>query len=122
MSPLLWLGIAVLGGLGAIGRFLLDATVASRVGGDFPFGTLAVNLSGAFALGLLLGASLEGDALLLAGTATLGSYTTFSTWMLEAHRLGEESELGLALANTALSAAVGLAAAALGRVIGGALL
>lgn len=122
MSPLLWLGIAVLGGLGAIGRFLLDATVASRVGGDFPFGTLAVNLSGAFALGLLLGASLEGDALLLAGTATLGSYTTFSTWMLEAHRLGEESELGLALANIALSAAVGLAAAALGRVIGGALL
>jgi len=122
VSPLLWLGIAVLGGLGAIGRFLLDATVASRVGGDFPFGTLAVNLSGAFALGLLLGASLEGDALLLAGTATLGSYTTFSTWMLEAHRLGEESELGLALANIALSAAVGLAAAALGRVIGGALL
>lgn len=121
MSPLLWLGIAALGGLGAVGRFLLDATVALRVGGDFPFGTLAVNLSGAFALGLLLGASLEGDALLLAGTATLGSYTTFSTWMLEAHRLGEESELGLALANIALSAAVGLGAAALGRAIGGAL-
>ena len=122
MSPLLWLGIAALGGLGAVGRFLLDVTVASRVDGDFPFGTLAVNVSGAFALGLLLGVSLEGDAFLLAGTATLGSYTTFSTWMLETHRLGEDSELGLALANIAVSAAVGLAAAALGRAIGGALL
>lgn len=121
MSPLLWLGVAALGGLGAIGRFLLDVAVASRVNGDFPFGTLAVNLSGTFALGLLLGASLEGDAFLLVGTATLGSYTTFSTWMLETHRLGEDNELGLALANIALSATVGLAAAALGRAIGGVL-
>jgi len=119
MSPLLWLGIAVLGGVGALGRFLLDVTVASRAGGDFPFGTLAVNVSGAFALGILLGVSLEGDALLLAGTATIGSYTTFSTWMLETHRLGEDSEWGLALANVVVSLAVGLGAAALGRAIGG---
>jgi CrcB protein len=121
VSALLWLGVAVLGGAGAIGRFLLDVAVASRADGDFPLGTLAVNVSGAFALGLLLGAALEGDALLLAGTATLGSYTTFSTWMLETHRLGEESEWGLALANVVVSAAVGLGAAALGRAIGGAL-
>jgi len=121
VTALVWVGIAALGGAGAIGRFLLDAAVASRAERDFPFGTLAVNLSGAFALGVLLGVSLEGDALLLAGTATLGSYTTFSTWMLETHRLGEDGEWGLGLANVAISVAVGLGAAALGRAIGGAL-
>jgi len=118
VSPLVWVAIAALGGVGAIARFLLDATVASRAGRDFPFGTLAVNASGALALGVLVGASLEGTALVLAGTATLGSYSTFSTWMLETSRLGEESELGLALANVGVSVAVGLAAAALGRAIG----
>ena len=44
--------IAVVGGLGAIARFLLDGAVSSKVGRAFPFGTLAVNLTGAFALGL----------------------------------------------------------------------
>ena len=121
MSVLVWIAIAGLGGIGAIARFLLDSVVASRAGGDFPVGTLAVNASGAFALGLLVGVSLEGNAYLLAGTATLGSYTTFSTWMLETHRLGEEDERGALLANILISAAVGLGAAALGRALGGAL-
>lgn len=121
MSLGVWIAIAGLGGVGAISRFLLDAAIASRAGRNFPFGTLTVNASGAFALGLLVGIALEGDAYLLAGTATLGSYTTFSTWMLETHRLGEESEPGLLLANILISATVGLGAAALGRAIGGAL-
>jgi CrcB protein len=116
-----WIAIAVLGGVGAIGRFLADVAVASYAGRDFPFGTLAVNASGAFALGLLVGISLEGDAYLLAGTATLGSYTTFSTWMLETNRLGEDSEWGPAIANIVISGAVGIGAAALGRAIGGGL-
>lgn len=116
-----WIAIAALGGIGAIGRFLLDVAVATRAGRDFPFGTLAVNTTGAFALGILVGISLEGDAYLLAGTATLGSYTTFSTWMLETNRLGEEGEWRLALANIVISGAVGIGAAALGRAIGGGL-
>lgn len=118
---MVWVGVALLGGLGAIARFLLDVAVATRIGREFPFGTLAVNASGAFVLGLLVGASLEGNAYLLAGTATVGSYTTFSTWMFETHRLGEEGERRLLLANIVVSGAVGLGAAALGRVIGGAL-
>ena len=121
MSAPVWIAVAILGGIGAIARFLLDVAVASRAGRDFPFGTLAVNASGAFALGFLVGISLEGDAYLLAGTATLGSYTTFSTWMLETNRLGEESEWGPAVANVVISGTVGLAAAALGRAIGGTL-
>lgn len=118
---LLWCGVAVLGALGALARFLLDSAVASRAGGDFPFGTLAVNGSGAFVLGLLVGIALEGDAYLLAGTGAVGAYTTFSTWMLETHRLGEEGEPALLFANIVISATVGLAAAVLGRAIGGAL-
>ena len=52
-----------------------------------------VNLTGAALLGLLVGLGFTGDRLLLAGTATLGSYTTFSTWMLETQRLVEDGEL-----------------------------
>ncbi len=121
MSAATWCGVALLGGLGALMRFLLDGAVASRTSRDFPVGTLAVNATGAALLGLLVGAALEGDALVLAGTATLGSYTTFSTWMLESHRLGEEGELGNLGLNIGVSLVVGIGAAALGRGLGVAL-
>ena len=118
---LVWVGVAALGGLGAVARFALDSAVSQRTGSGFPWGTLAVNLSGAFVLGLIAGADVAGDALLLAGTAALGSYTTFSTWMLEAHRLGEDGELARMWLNLGGSLVAGLAVAALGKAIGGAL-
>lgn len=118
MGAAVWTAVAALGGCGAIGRFLLDGWVAGRASGRFPVGTLAVNLSGAFALGVVTGVALSGNALVLVGSATLGSYTTFSTWMLESQRLAEDSELGLAALNIALSLAAGVGAAALGRLIG----
>lgn len=118
MSAWTWVGVAVLGGAGACCRFLLDGIVSERTGRAFPVGTLAVNLSGALLLGLLAGLAMEGDALVLAGTATLGSYTTFSTWMLETHRLGEDGRLALAVINAVASLVLGVAAAALGRWIG----
>ncbi len=52
---LLWLAVGVLGGLGAIARFLLDALVSASTGARFPLGTLVVNLSGALVLGVLVG-------------------------------------------------------------------
>jgi CrcB protein len=116
-----WVAVALLGGVGALARFFLDGAVSQRAGGGFPFGTLAVNLSGSLLLGLLVGVALEGDALLLAGTALLGSYTTFSTWVFESHRLGEDGQPALLWLNVAGSLALGLAAAALGRAVGGAL-
>ena len=118
MSPLVWAGVAVLGGAGALLRFLLDGLVAGRAGRDLPFGTLAVNLSGAFILGLLAGVSLRGDALVLAGGAALGSFTTFSTWVFETQRLTEEGDTRGAAGNAAVSLAAGLGAVALGRLIG----
>jgi CrcB protein len=113
-----WVGVAVLGGVGACGRFLLDSVLAARATSDFPVGTLTVNASGALLLGLLTGLAVQGNLLVLTGTATLGSYTTFSTWMLETHRLAEDGESRMAIANIVLSLAVGIGAAALGRVIG----
>ncbi len=118
MSTWVWVGVALLGGVGAIGRFLLDSVIAGRVGHGFPFGTLTVNASGALLLGLLTGLAAEGNLLVLAGAATLGSYTTFSTWMLESHRLAEDTEIPSAIINVLLSLVIGVGAAALGRTIG----
>jgi CrcB protein len=121
VSAAAWVGLAAAGGVGALGRFVLDGAVSARGRGVLPLGTLAVNLTGAFLLGLLAGAGVGGDALRLAGTGFVGAYTTFSTWMFESHRLAEEGELRAAGLNVAGSLALGLGAAALGRWAGGAL-
>jgi fluoride exporter len=114
-------GIGLLGGLGALARFLLDGSVEQRLGRDFPFGTLAVNLSGALVLGALAGAALSGDAYRLAATGFVGAFTTFSTWAFESHRLGEDGDGVLGALNLAASLVLGLLAAWLGREIGMAL-
>lgn len=121
MSTLVWLGVGLLGGAGALARFLLDGFVAERAADGFPWGTFVVNISGALALGLLAGLALHGDALVLAGGAALGSYTTFSTWMLETDRSVEDGRVPAAVLNIALTLLVGVGAAELGRLIGEAL-
>jgi len=121
MSLPVLLAIGVLGGAGSIARFLLDGAVAARFGRDFPYGTLAVNLSGSLALGLLVGAALASDAYRLAGTGLLGAYPTFSTWALESHRLGEDGQLRLGALNFAVSLVLGVGAAWFGRRLGAAL-
>jgi fluoride exporter len=118
-----WLLVAVLGGTGSIARFVVDGLVGERAGGGgpFPWGTFIVNISGAALLGGVAGAALTGNGLILAGTATLGSYTTLSTWMLESHRLGQDDQLGVALANLLGSLVIGFAAVAVGHAVGAAL-
>jgi CrcB protein len=119
MTAWTWIAVAALGGIGAVARFLLDSLVSARSSAGFPLGTLTINLTGAFVLGFLTGLGLGGQALLLAGTATVGAYTTFSTWMLESHRLAEDGELTAAAANLGLSVVAGVLVAELGRLIGG---
>jgi CrcB protein len=118
LNALVWCGVAVLGGLGAVARVLVATSVSVRVPSAFPLGTFVVNISGAFLLGLVAGLGAGGDAYRLAGIALLGSYTTFSTWMLETQSLKEEGRGQLALAYVVLSAAVGLGAVVLGRFVG----
>ena len=119
MTIALWAGVVALGGLGAVLRFLVDRAIAARVAQSFPFGTLTVNLSGAVLLGLISGLTLSPGAALLAGTAFVGSYTTFSTWMLETQRLSEERQVWPAVANIVVSVVFGVAAAMLGQWIAG---
>ena len=118
MSVGVWLAAAALGGVGAILRFGVDGAISSRLDRDIPYGTLAVNLSGAAALGLITGLVLRGTSSVLLGSALIGAYTTFSTWMLETQRLAEEGELAKAAVNWLLSLALGLAVAAVARWIG----
>ena len=121
MSAALLVGVGLLGGIGTIARFLLDGTVSSRLGREFPYGTLAVNLLGSFLFGVLIGAALTGDAARLAGTGLLGGFTTFSTWAFESHRLGEDGRLRSGVGNIVVSLVLGVLAAVAGRYLGGAL-
>ena len=118
MNVLIWVAVALIGGAGSLARFLLDGAISAAAGRDFPFGTMVVNLSGAVVLGLLTGLALGNDEALLAGTAAVGSYTTFSTWMLETQRLAEERQHRKAGANVVVSLVLGVAAAAAGQLIG----
>jgi CrcB protein len=114
-----WIAVALVGGGGAIARFVVDREVGRRFGGAFPYGTLVINLSGSFLLGLVTGLALSIDATLIIGTAAIGSYTTFSTWMFETDRLAESGALGAAAVNLVASIALGVALAAFGRTVGG---
>ena len=121
MSPLAWLGVGVFGAAGAYARFALAAAVTARRAGAFPWGTFIVNMTGGFALGVLTGAGVTGDALFVLGTGLMGGYTTFSTWMVEAERLGEDAEIVLACVYLLGSMLAGLAATGAGWAIAGAL-
>jgi CrcB protein len=114
-TVLAWMGVVVIGGMGSVLRFVVDRAVTRRLARPFPFGTLAVNISGAALLGFLGGLALSKDAALLAGTAFVGAYTTFSTWMLETQRLGEERRMWAAVTNIVISVVLGVAAALLGQ-------
>ena len=86
-----WVAMALVGSLGALARWGLG----TRWGAE---GILAANLSGAFALGVLVGAGVGGDALLIGGTGFLGAFTTFSTWMVERRYIALSIAAGFALA------------------------
>jgi CrcB protein len=118
--------IAVGGAAGAVARYLVDGWVSERTSGTFPWGTLLVNLSGAFVLGLLATLAIERSVLpstirppVMIGF--LGAYTTFSTWMLESWRLVEQGAWLGAAANIGGSVVLGVVAVGAGIALGRAL-
>jgi fluoride exporter len=118
-----WVLVGVAGAVGAPLRYVVDTLVGDRLGSTFPMGTLVVNVSGSFALGLISGLVLF-DGLgsgpnVVVGSGLVGAYTTFSTWTFETMTLVEEGQVGLAVRNVAVSAAVGAAAAAAGLALAG---
>ena len=110
--------IAVLGGLGAASRFVVDGSIRTRWSRVFPLATLMINVSGSFLIGLINGAHLYHGLgptwLAVAATGFCGGYTTFSTAMAETVRLIQAGELRRATANAVGSVLLCLAAAALG--------
>jgi CrcB protein len=124
MGSLVLIGLG--GFAGAIARYLLDSRIAAATGGAFPWGTLAINLSGSFAIGILFALITERAAFPSEWRAPLmigflGSYTTFSTFALESWRMIEDGAWLMAGANIVGSLALGLIAViggvALGRAI-----
>ena len=101
MTPLAWALAAPAGALGALARHGTGRLIATRLGAGAPWGVLVANLAGAFLLGLLVGAAPGEGVLLVLGAGFLGSYTTFSTWMLETDDLLERGRYSGALLNLA---------------------
>jgi CrcB protein len=107
---------------GAPARYLLDRFVQNRHERVFPWGTLLVNVTGCFALGLVVSLTSHHDAagwvVPLLGTGFLGGYTTFSTFGWETLRLAEDGAAQSAALNIVGSVGLGLGAAALGLLAG----
>ena len=114
--------IGLAGALGAISRHQLESFVNRLVGDAFPWGTFAVNVSGSFALGVLVGVftrRLDVPLWLQAGATVgfLGAYTTFSTLSLQVYRSTATGHLAVAFANAVGSLAAGALALYAGIVL-----
>ena len=118
MSAALWAGVDVFGGLGAVARLLMEHGVRRQLTMAFPVGTITVNVTGAFLLGVVSGIGLSHIGAVLIGTGFLGAYTTFSGWMLETRSLRQDRRMRAAAANIAVSVVLGLLAAWAGQRLG----
>lgn len=107
------------GAVGAVARFTLNNFISSLLATPFPVGILCINASGAFCMGLLMGAiARSGKAhatlFLLLGTGFLGGYTTFSTFSMDTFSLFSGDLLRLALLNIATNTLLCVLAAGAG--------
>jgi CrcB protein len=123
-----YLAVALGSALGGVSRFWLSGLAAQRFGETFPWGTLLVNVSGSFVIGLFAAltgpdgrwmVSLRWGAFFTAGLC--GGYTTFSSFSLQTLKLAQEGQLLHALANVVASVGVCLLAVWLGHLMGQAL-
>lgn len=121
MTPWVFVGVAVAGGVGAALRFLVDRSVRRVAGDRFPWGVLAVNLSGALALGILTSLLPDATWRSILGTGLLGGYTTFSAVAVATVLLAEEGRTRASIAYAAVSFVGSVALAAVGLALGGAL-
>lgn len=100
MRALLLVG---LGGLiGSMGRYLVAFVMLPLAPGGFPWGTFTVNLSGSFAIGLVMAAAVDRawmapDLRVLLAAGVIGGFTTMSSFSFETWALLEQGLLGLAL-------------------------
>jgi CrcB protein len=119
------IAVALGGMLGSVSRYAVQGWIQDRTG-TFPWGTMAVNVTGSFLIGVLatlfferMHVSQATRAFMLIGV--LGGYTTFSTLSYESFRLIEDGAWPMALANSLGSLLVGLVALWLGVMLARAL-
>jgi len=102
-----FLFIAIGGAMGALLRYAISGMTYKYLDGVFPWGTLSVNLIGAFAIGFLWGLSekiiISPDFRSFVFIGIIGSFTTFSTYSLETFNLFRDGEIKLALSNILIS-------------------
>jgi len=110
------------GGAGSLTRYLANTAIMARFGGQFPVGTMAINVTGSFLIGLLMTLiteRLEPGAILrpLLVIGFLGGYTTFSSFEWETYAAIREGGFRIGLANVAGSVTLGYAAVWLGAAL-----
>lgn len=119
---LLTIEVGLAGSLGALSRYLLGRLVAERISKEFPLGTLLINITGSFVIGLLFALAarniISSMLQLILATGFLGGYTTFSTMSWEIIQLARSGSRATSVLYLASSVALGLLAAALGLLIG----
>ena len=122
MPGYLWVCLG--GAIGSGARFWVSGLVAQRIGQTFPFGTLAVNVTGSFFIGILAGMSLPEGRWMLGPAArqflmigVCGGYTTFSSFSLQTLSLAQDGEWLRAAANSILSFVLCLMATWLGHFL-----
>ena len=123
-----YLLVAIGSAVGGVARWTLGGLVQRAAGGAapavFPVGTLLVNVTGSFVLGVLavvMGREAPGEesvTRLLLAVGFCGGYTTFSTFSLETVALIESRGWGLAAVNVLASVGLGLGGALLGMLVG----
>ncbi|MDU4959611.1 MAG: fluoride efflux transporter CrcB [Sporomusaceae bacterium] len=114
--------VAAGGAAGAVARYLISIWAAARFGPDFPYGTLLVNISGCFMIGMVMTVATERVSLqpywqLLLGVGFIGGLTTFSAFSLETLRLMQTAAFGPAVANIGVNLLAGLTATWLGIAV-----
>jgi CrcB protein len=120
-----WLALAACGALGTVARVQIYAITQRFAGSGFPWGTVAVNLLGSLAFGLLWGAT-EGqtrsvDVRFFALAGFLAAFTTFSTFVFEVEQLMEAGRLGAAVGSLLLQNGAGIICVVAGLALGRAL-
>lgn len=117
------LAVAIGGAIGAILRFTIGQVFLQRFGPGFPWGTLFINVSGCFLIGVVAQFALTRSfgmtplVRVFAATGLLGGYTTFSAFALETFTLGSEGAALLALGYALVSVVLGVLAAFGGQVV-----
>jgi CrcB protein len=115
--------IAIGGAIGAIARFAVGSYVGNRMGTRFPYGTMLINLTGSFVIGVVMTiiaerATINRNVIYLVPIGFIGAYTTFSTFEFETLRLVQDGQALAALSNVFLSVLAGFAMVWLGMVVG----